>query len=70
MTGNYGKRLEDMTPEEQKHLFKAALQEWLDAKYAEFGKWTARGVAAMALAALIAYAVAHGGQVQDFAKWR
>lgn len=34
-------------------LFDEALQNWLDRKFADFGKWSARGIAAMALAVII-----------------
>lgn len=39
--------------EELKSIFKSALTEWLDAKWAEVGKWSARGIAAMALAGVL-----------------
>jgi len=39
--------------EELKSIFKAALTEWLDAKWADVGKWSARGIAAMAVAAIL-----------------
>lgn len=58
----------DISPEEQKRLLKEALQEWLDAKYAEFGKWTARGIAAAALVALVVFLTAHGMKVEEFIK--
>lgn len=41
-----------MTPEEQKKLVKEALHEWLETKWAEVGKWSVRGIIAMALAVL------------------
>lgn len=54
-----------MTPEEQKELHKAAIkeaiQEWLDQQYKAVGKWTMKGVLAMALAVLFyLYAASHG----------
>lgn len=55
----------DITPEEQKVLLKEALQEWLDAKYAEFGKWTIRGVMAAALVALVIFLTAHGLKAEN-----
>lgn len=46
------------TDEETKRILKAAfkegLQEWLDVKWAEFGKWTATGIAVLAFGALVA----------------
>lgn len=56
----------DITPDEQKAILKQALQEWLDAKYAEFGKWTMRGVMASVLVALVMYLTAHGLKPEDF----
>lgn len=56
----------NITPEEQKKIMKEALQEWLDAKYAEFGKWTARGVLAAALVALVVFLTSHGFKAEDF----
>lgn len=38
--------------EDRKKIYKEAIQEWLDSKWAELGKWTFRGIAAGALAAL------------------
>lgn len=57
--------MQDITPEEQKKILKEAMQEWLDAKYAEFGKWTFRGVLAAALVALVIFLTAHGFKAED-----
>ena len=43
-----------MTPEEQKEVLKQALKEWLDEKFAAFGKWSLAGICA-ALLFVIAY---------------
>lgn len=56
----------DMTPEEQKAILKQALQEWLDTKYSEFGKWTSKGVMAAALVALVYFLASHGFKAEDF----
>ena len=44
-------------PEDQKEAYKQAakeaIREWLDAQFAALGKWTAGGVAALALATLL-----------------
>ena len=56
----------DLTPDEQKALFKQALQEWLDAKYSEFGRWTLHGIAAAALVALVVFLTAHGAKLENF----
>lgn len=57
-----------LSPDEQKALLKEALQEWLDAKYAEVGKWTVRGISAVALVLLITFATSHGMKLEDFIK--
>lgn len=36
-----------------KEALKEGLREWLDDMFAEFGKWTMRGIAAIALAGLV-----------------
>lgn len=38
--------------EEGKRIVKEAIQEWLDGKFAEFGRWSLMGIAAAALGAL------------------
>lgn len=50
----------NLTPDEQKEIIKEAISEWLDEKYAEFGKWTIHGLLATAIAALGYFAAAHG----------
>lgn len=50
----------DMNREEQKEIVKEAIREWLDEKYAQFGKWSLHGVLAAGLGALIYYLVTHG----------
>ena len=35
-----------------KQAFKEGMREWLDEKFSEFGKWSMRGIAAMALVAM------------------
>ncbi|MFA5170434.1 MAG: hypothetical protein WC426_02630 [Sulfuriferula sp.] len=57
-----------LSPEEQKALLKQALQEWLDEKYAEFGKWTLRGIAAAFLVVLIMFLNSHGVKIEEFIK--
>jgi hypothetical protein len=52
-------------PEEIKELNKQAmkegLQEWLDKKFMEFGKWSLKGITAMALVGLVyLWASSHG----------
>jgi len=50
-----------MTPKQQKEAVKEGLQEWLDKKFMEFGKWSFKGIAAMALVGLVyIWAASHG----------
>lgn len=41
-----------LSPHEQKEVLKQALSEWLDTKFAAFGKWSLGGIAAITFAAL------------------
>ena len=54
----------DLEDEKQRRLFEqilsAAIERWLDKQYAAVGKWTIRGVAATAVAA-IAFLWYHSG---------
>lgn len=43
--------------EQTKEVVKEALREWLDEKYAEFGKWTLHGLIAAALVGLVYFIV-------------
>lgn len=47
--------------EHWKKIAKEALQEWLDGKFAEFGRWTFYGILAMALVALIYFILKMNG---------
>jgi hypothetical protein len=40
---------------ETKRVFKEALTEWLDNKYAEFGRWTLRGLFVAIFGALVIF---------------
>lgn len=42
-----------MTDRQEKAAIKEALKEWLDEKFATFGKWSAAALAAAALTALV-----------------
>lgn len=58
-----------MTPEEQKEMhkqaIKEALQEWLDKQFIMFGKWSLKGIGAVALAGLVyLWAVTHGWNIK------
>jgi hypothetical protein len=43
-----------------KEIIKEAFKEWLDEKYAEFGKWTLKRLGAILIGLLLYYAVMHG----------
>lgn len=45
--------LDQREREEKKEIIKEAITEWLDKKFAEFGKWTIRGLIALGLAGVI-----------------
>lgn len=49
--------LSEQPQDARKEIFKEAIQEWLDEKYAAFGKWSIHGLAAAALA-LLGYLIA------------
>jgi hypothetical protein len=55
---------DNMTEKEIKDVMKSAITEWMDDKFLAFGKWTAIGVAAMALAALTYFILTHSGWKQ------
>ena len=50
----------DHRRKEDKDLVKEAFKEWLDEKYAEFGKWALKSVAAMLFGVIIVFLVNHG----------
>lgn len=43
----------NIDPDAQKRAIKEAINEWLDEKFAEFGRWTFYGLAAAAFAGAI-----------------
>lgn len=45
--------LRDEDKEVLKEAFKEVLHEWLDEKYAQFGKWSLHGFMAMALGGIV-----------------
>lgn len=49
-----------MDKEEQKQLVKEAFKEWLDEKYAAFGRWTLKYLGALLFGAVIVFLVNHG----------
>ena len=55
----------DLTHEEQVEAFKsvirAAIKEWLDEKIRDFGWWSFKTVAALAIAALAYFVLTHSG---------
>jgi hypothetical protein len=55
----------DMTPEQQKQAIKEALEEWLDKQFTSFGKWSLKGIVAVALAGLVyLWAMTHGWSIK------
>ena len=56
----------DLTPDEQKAIFQEALQDWLDKKYAAFGRWTLNGILAALLVALVIFLTGHGAKFENF----
>lgn len=46
--------------EEQKEVLKQAIQEWLDKKAEEFGKWTLKYLFTALFAACVYFLVIHG----------
>jgi hypothetical protein len=47
--------------EEEKEVLKEALREWLDAKFAEFGKWSLGSIVCAAFIALIYFMLSMNG---------
>jgi hypothetical protein len=50
-----------VTPDETKAALKEALKEWLDEKFATFGKWTFHAVGVAALGALTYFILTMNG---------
>jgi hypothetical protein len=50
----------DLDREEQKALIKEAFREWLDEKYAEFGKWTFNKIMGLCFVAVVSLLVIYG----------
>lgn len=46
---------------DMKEAMKEALKEWLDDKFADFGKWSAIGIASMILVVMTILALKFGG---------
>ncbi len=49
-----------MTPDEQKEIVKEAIREWLDEKYAAFGKYTFHGIMAAGIGWMAYFLLSHG----------
>lgn len=47
--------------DEMKNVFKEGLKEWLDEKFAQFGKWSAVGIACMILVVMTYFALKFAG---------
>jgi hypothetical protein len=53
VTGEKDKRMHDWDKQTFKEAVKEAIKEWLDEKYAQFGRWSLHGLLAAALGGLI-----------------
>lgn len=53
--------MSDLDPSEQKEIFKQAIREWMDERYAEVGRWTIRVLITTALTALLWVYIKSGG---------
>lgn len=49
--------------EEAREIVKSAINEWLDDRFKQFGRWTAKGVAAAVFGALVWWLVHHGYRI-------
>jgi len=47
--------MQEQDEEEFKRLVREAITDWLDKQFAAFGRWTAMGMMAMALAAILTF---------------
>lgn len=52
--------MDNLERDQQKEIVKQAIKEWLDEKYASFGKWTLHGIVAASLCALVYFLATHG----------
>lgn len=55
--------MSEKTSDEQKAIFKEAIQDWLDDKYATFGRWSFNGVLAAAIGALAYFLALKSGWI-------
>lgn len=55
----------ELSEEERKRIIKEALKEWLDAKFAAFGKWSLTSLAAAGLVALVYFILKISGWHQS-----
>jgi hypothetical protein len=53
--------LDTLSQEEKNEIIGTAIDAWLERKWAEFGKWTARGIAAGVFSAGMYWLATHGG---------
>jgi hypothetical protein len=53
--------MSDLPPNDQKELFKQAIKEWMDERYADLGRWAVKVILTTALTGLLwAYIQARG----------
>jgi hypothetical protein len=60
--------MSDLTPKEIKEAMKAAIREWLDDKFAEFGRWSFGAVLAALVAAATIFVLHMNGWHQETEK--
>lgn len=56
----------DIPQDELRKQIKEALQEWLDNKYAEVGRWTLKGILALVFVLAVSFATSHGFSLSHF----
>lgn len=61
MTHQHERRDDGLTGDEVKLAMRDAIKEWLDEKFAEFGWWSAKALAALVFAALIYFVLSQNG---------
>jgi len=52
--------MDEFGKQEQKDIIKEAFKEWLDSKYAEFGRWALKSLGALILGSVLVFLVKHG----------
>ena len=53
--------MSDLDPQAQKELFKQAIKEWMDEKYADLGKWVLKKIVVAAVVSFLAWYISING---------